>query len=316
MCGLAGLLYKQTSGDGDLGQPILTMLDVLGSRGVDGTGIALYGPSRSDRLVARVRLGGSDDPQVQANRAVQRVAALARVVSADVQHDYLRLELSSKRDVAELAAAIEGSAPEVLVFSLGESLEIVKQVGPADALRERYELDHYRGTHGIGHTRLATESRVDVAHCHPFWARPFPDVAVVHNGQLTNYHKMRRRFEMRGVQFHTENDSEFIAIYLADKLAAGASLEDALKESLDELDGTFTYLVSTTEGIGLARDAFATKPLVLAETDRWVALASEEIALRRAISEPFDTEEPTARTVRVWRHPGVATALTPVGAHG
>jgi glutamate synthase domain-containing protein 1 len=316
MCGLAGLLYKQAPGEGDLGQPILAMLDVLGSRGVDGTGVALYGPSRRDRLVARVRLGGSADPRVQADRAVQRVSALARVVSAEVQDDYLRLELSSTCGVAELAAAIEEADPGLLVFSLGERLEIVKQVGTADALRERYGLDRYRGTHGIGHTRLATESRVDVAHCHPFWARPFPDVAVVHNGQLTNYHKLRRRFEMRGVRFYTENDSEFIAIYLAHKLAAGASLEDALKDSLDELDGTFTYLVSTPEGIGLARDAFATKPMVLAETDRWVALASEEIALRRAIHEPFDTAEPTARTVRVWRHPGVAAVLTPVGARG
>jgi glutamine phosphoribosylpyrophosphate amidotransferase len=193
-------------------------------------------------------------------------------------------------------------------------MEIVKQDGPAAALRERYGLDCFRGTHGIGHTRLATESRVDVAHCHPFWARPFPDIAVVHNGQLTNYHKMRRRFEMRGVRFYTENDSEFIAIYLAHKLAAGASLEAAMHDSLDELDGTFTYLVSTPEGIGLARDAFATKPMVIAETERWVALASEETALRRAFREPFDTEEPSARTVRVWRHPGVAAALAPVGA--
>jgi glutamate synthase domain-containing protein 1 len=315
MCGLAGLLYKQAPDEGALGEPILTMLDVLGSRGVDGTGVALYGPARADRLVARVRLGGTDDSRVQAERAVQRVGAVARVVAADLQEDYLRLDLSSQRDVAELAAAIEGSDSGTMVFSLGPRMEIVKQVGPAQALRERYGLDHFRGTHGIGHTRLATESRVDVAHCHPFWARPFPDIAVVHNGQLTNYHKMRRRYEMRGFRFYTENDSEFIAIYLAQKLADGASLEDALKASLDELDGTFTYLVSTPEGIGLARDAFATKPMVLAETDRWVALASEEVALRRAIPEPFDTEEPSARTVRVWRHAGVA-ALTPVGARG
>jgi glutamine phosphoribosylpyrophosphate amidotransferase len=195
-------------------------------------------------------------------------------------------------------------------------MEIVKQVGPADVLRKRYELDGFRGTHGIGHTRLATESRVDVAHCHPFWARPFHDIAVVHNGQLTNYHKMRRLFEQRGVRFYTENDSEFIALYIAHKLAAGASLEEALRDSLEDFDGTFTYLVSTPEGIGLAKDAFATKPMVIAETDRWVALASEEIALRLAMREPFDTEEPSARSVRVWLRPAVAAALTPVGARG
>ena len=117
------------------------------------------------------------------------------------------------------------------------------------------------------------------------------------------------------MRFYTHNDSEFIAIYLAHQLAAGASLEDAMRQSLDEFDGTFTYLVSTPEGIGLVRDPFATKPMVLAENDRWVALASEEVALRRAIAEPFDTEEPASRTVRVWRHAGVE-APVPVGARG
>jgi len=281
MCGLAGLLYKQAPGEGVVGQPILTMLDVLGSRGVDGTGVALYGEVQRGQLVARVRLGGPDDPGAQAERVVKRVAAVGRVVGADVQDDYLRLVLSSTRETTELAAAIEGQEPGVLVFSIGQRMEIVKQVGTARTLRERYGLAGFRGTHGIGHTRLATESRVDVAHCHPFWARPFPDIAVVHNGQITNYHKMRRLFEMRGFRFYTENDSEFIALYLAHKLAAGASLEAALEDSLGDLDGTFTYLVSTPEGIGLAKDAFATKPMVIAETDRWVALASEEVALRR-----------------------------------
>src|SRR5262249_31691716 len=168
MCGLAGLLYKQAPGEGALGEPILTMLDVLGSRGVDGTGVALYGPRRGERLVARVRLGGSDDPRVQAERVVQRVGALARVVAADLQEDYLRLDLTSQHGAAELATAIERSDPRTLVFNLGPRMEIVKQVGPAQALRERYKLDHFRETHGIDHTHLATESRVDVAHYHPF----------------------------------------------------------------------------------------------------------------------------------------------------
>src|SRR5207244_6581793 len=127
MCGLAGLLFKQAPGEGDLGQPILTMLDVLGSRGLDGTGVALYGPARRGRVVARVRLGGADDPRAQADRVAKRVAAVGRVVAADVQDDYLRLELSSSRDSTELASAIEGQDPGVLVFSLGEALEIVKQ---------------------------------------------------------------------------------------------------------------------------------------------------------------------------------------------
>ena len=130
------------------------------------------------------------------------------------------------------------------------------------------------GTHGIGHTRMATESRVDIAHSHPFWARPFPDIAVVHNGTITNYHQLRRRLEMKGHRFSTGNDSEVIAVYVADKLQQGESLEDALKASISALDGTFAYLISTDRGIGLARDQFATKPLLYAENDELVVLSS------------------------------------------
>ena len=147
-----------------------------------------------------------------------------------------------------------------------------QDVGTPVAMDERHGISRLSGTHGVGHVRMATESRVDISHAHPFWAYPFTDVTVVHNGQLTNYHGMKREFESRGHVFQTENDSELIAVYLADKLAGGAELNSALEASLDDLDGTFTYLVSTRDGMGYAKDRWSAKPLVLMETGSVVAI--------------------------------------------
>ncbi len=145
------------------------------------------------------------------------------------------------------------------------------------------------------------ESRVDVNHSHPFWARPFADIALVHNGHITNEHRLKRQLAARGHRFFTGNDSEVLAVYIADKLEQGAALEDALRDSVSELDGTFAYLVSTADGIGLARDPFGTKPLLWAETDDFVVLASEEIAIRAAFPEDGLTpQELGAAEVRSW----------------
>ena len=152
--------------------------------------------------------------------------------------------------------------PGVIIHSIGESSEIVKDVGTASDMNAKHHLANLTATHGICNVRRATESVVDISHAHPFWAYPFPDVTVVHNGQLTNYHTMKRRYEDNGHHFLTHNDSELIAVYLADKMANGESLENALKASLDDLDGTFTYLVSTRDGIGYAKDQWSAKPLV------------------------------------------------------
>ena len=147
---------------------------------------------------------------------------------------------------------------------------------------------------------MATESRVDISHAHPFWAYPFPDVTVVHNGQLTNYHSMKRSYEDQGHHFQTQNDSELIAVYLADKLSKGSSLNDALKESLMDLDGTFTYLVSTQNGLGYAKDQWSAKPLVTMETEDVVAIASEEVALRSVMSQEIDRLEPQESEAMTW----------------
>lgn len=315
MCGVAGFLYKDAQRSGPVGQTILRMLDVLGSRGVDGTGVALYGVGSRElevgsnstnsllptpTFVARIKLGGRGGAEEQAARIAGRLEGLGTVQQAEVRHDYLRLVIATSDDVATLAAAVERDDPGVEVFSIGHSMEIVKQVGAAQVLRDRYCLSTFQGTHGIGHTRLATESRVDISHCHPFWARPYADVAVVHNGQITNYRKLRRLMEMRGIHFCTDNDSEIIALYIAEQLEGGATLQEALERSIDDLDGTFTYLISTAQGIGMAKDFFATKPLIVAETPEWVAVASEEVALCETFDGALVTYQPPAREVQVW----------------
>ena len=153
----------------------------------------------------------------------------------------------------------------------------------------------------MGHTRLSTESRVDLSHSQPFWGHGFPDLAIVHNGHITNYHQLRRRYEQRGVHFYTENDSEVVAIYLADQLTKGADFKQALEGMLRDLDGSYSCLVATERQMGFVKDPFALKPLVMTETDEFVAVATEEIAIRAALPGTYAVREAQVKEVRVWQ---------------
>ena len=186
------------------------------------------------------------------------------------------------------------------VLSLGRSLEIIKDLGDAESVAGQYKLGGLTGTHAIGHVRMATESDVDISGAHPYWAYPFSDVAVVHNGQLTNYHQWRRRLERAGHRFHSDCDSEIIAVYLAERMAQDDSLEEAMRRSLSELDGVFTYICVTEDALGMAKDELAAKPLVLYEADDMVALASEEIAIRAVVDREIYTYDPFEGEVMVW----------------
>ena len=161
--------------------------------------------------------------------------------------------------------------------------------------------DRFTSTHGLGHVRLATESDVKPESAHPFWATGFADVAIVHNGQITNYWKMRRRLEQRDFEFRTDNDSELIAVYLADKLSQGIALQEALKTSIDDLDGTFSFLVSTKDEIGYAKDRLAVKPMIMYENDDLIAVASEEVSLNRLFpGQALNTKEPPPGSYNTW----------------
>jgi glutamine phosphoribosylpyrophosphate amidotransferase len=159
-----------------------------------------------------------------------------------------------------------------------------------------------KGTHAIGHTRLSTESRIDLSHSQPFWGR-VPEVATVHNGHITNYHRLRRIYEQRGVRFYTENDSEIIGIYLRDRMSLGDSFEEAIHASQRDFDGSYCYLAASESTFAYVKDGFGFKPLVIAETDEWVAIATEEIALRSTLGENFSTLEPPASSIQMWPVP-------------
>ena len=276
------------------------MLDSLAHRGRDSSGVTIVGEETESDLIIRIWTedeARAPDVLARAEDVVRNAGGVAR--SRSSWGGFLRLTVDYKGDVSTLAEALLGTEG-VELHSIGRVSEVVKDVGTASAMDGKHAVRRLRGTHGIGHVRMATESKVDISHAHPFWAYPFPDVTVVHNGQLTNYHKLRRRFEDRGHQFQTGNDSELIAVYLADKLAGGDTLDQALGDSLSDLDGTFTYLVSTAEGLGYAKDRWSAKPLVTMETADVVAIASEEIALRSVFSEEIKRIEPQEKEVMTW----------------
>jgi hypothetical protein len=208
--------------------------------------------------------------------------------------------MSYDGDLMEFSKSVE-SIEMVEILSIGKSLELVKDIGDAAVVSKQYGLDKIKGTHAIGHTRMATESGVDIRSAHPFWGYPFSDVSVVHNGQLTNYWNNRRKLENKGMRFMSECDSELIAVYLAQKMRSEATLEEGMRDSLTELDGVFTYLVATKDSLGMAKDTMAAKPMVLYESDDLVALGSEEIAIRTLLPQEIDTYDPYDGEVKVWQ---------------
>ena len=308
MCGIAGVIHRD--GPSDLGTEITRMLQSMKHRGPDSTGYALYGPP-DDLIVVRFMLaepkeygGFGVEERLERNRAEveSRLAKIgADVATIDSATGYaFRATIRYEGELKPLADYLE-DIPGCEVLSLGNSLEIVKDLGDAESVEVQYGLGKIRGTHGIGHVRMATESDVDLASAHPYWAYPFADVAVVHNGQLTNYHQWRRRLERSGHRFQSECDSEIIAVYLAEKLESGLTLETAMKGSLDDFDGVFTYLVATDNELGIAKDEMAAKPLVLFESDDLVAMASEEMAIRALVGQEVVTRDPFEREVLTWQ---------------
>jgi glutamate synthase domain-containing protein 1 len=302
MCGITGILFKHPERTGPVGRIQVEMLQALHRRGPDSTGVALYGRAEEGYLLrARTRPDGANgDARIERARAA--IESLATVRDLAPTPGGVSANLSFEGELAALADGVEAAEETLDVLSLGHSMQIVKEVGSAEELERAYEISSFVGGHAIGHTRMATESRVDTLHSHPFWARPFADIALVHNGHVTNEHKWRRRLEQRGHRFLTDNDSEVVAAYLADQLERGEDLDEVLARSVRELDGSFSYLVSTADGIGFARDQFGLKPLLLAETDEYVVLASEDIAIRAAFpDDDISPRELAAGEARSWR---------------
>ena len=310
MCGIAGIIRRGSPGN--IGGEMTSMLQSLKHRGPDSTGFAVYGVPEENQFVMRFKVAEQEDlnsgfdihQQIKDRRAIvdSRLEEMgAEIISQDTVTEYaFRYTFRKEGDLRRLADYIE-DVDGAEILSLGSALELVKDLGDAGVVSGQYNLGNFNGTHGIGHSRMATESDVDIRSAHPYWAYPFNDVAVVHNGQLTNYWNWRRSLEHRGHRFMSNCDSELIAVYLADKMDRGFELEGAMQDSLEELDGVFTYVVATSDCLGMAKDLMAAKPMVLYESDDFVALASEEVAIRSIFPHEIDTFDPYEGEVRVWQ---------------
>ncbi len=310
MCGIAGLIHRD--GAATVGKEMTAMLQSLRHRGPDSTGFAVYGVSADNEYIMRLKLAEQEDltkdhhihqkireRQAQVHSSLEEMGAQVLDVSEPTDYAF-RYRLRYSADTRKLAERIE-QVDGAEVLSFGSALELIKDLGDATQVSTQYDLGKFRGTHGIGHTRMATESDVDIRSAHPYWAYPYNDIAVVHNGQLTNYWIMRREMERRGHRFMSNCDSELLAVYTANNLEQGATLEDSLKASIKEIDGVFTYVVATETELGMAKDTMAAKPMVLYESDALVALASEEVAIRTLMPREIDTSDPYDEEVRVWR---------------
>lgn len=310
MCGIAGLIHRGKRSD--IGAEMTAMLQSLKHRGPDSTGFALYGSPEDNRYVMRFKVAEQEDmrkgleihDQVIERREMidQRLAKLGvQMIDKEQKTEYAhRYTFAYDGDMRKLADWVE-STPNAEILSIGRALELVKDLGDAADVSNQYDLSTFTGTHAIGHTRMATESDVDIRSAHPYWAYPFNDVSVVHNGQLTNYWTFRREMERRGHRFVSNCDSELIAVYIADRIDQGDDLETAMWRSVDELDGVFTYLVATSDQLGMAKDVMAAKPMVLYESDDFIGLASEEVAIRSIFPNEIETWDPYEGEVRVWR---------------
>ena len=295
MCGIVGLFAKTSEIEDRLGAYLGAMLVQMSSRGPDSAGVAVYrdpAPAGSTKLVVysaeptedwsalaealRDRFGTCEQPERRASHAV----------------------LVVEGEVDDVSGWVHDERPDLRVMSAGRVIEIYKEVGLPPTFAERFRLEEFVGSHGLGHTRMATESRVTTEGSHPFSTGL--DLCLVHNGSLSNHNRLRQRLRREGIEFRTENDTEVAAGYLAWRLREGASLQEALEGCLDDLDGFYTFLCGTADGFAVLRDPIACKPAVMAETDEWVAMASEW----RAIAVL-----PGAAEARAWEpEPGVVYA--------
>jgi methylamine---glutamate N-methyltransferase subunit A len=270
MCGIVGLFAKAPEIEESLGARLAAMLAQMGDRGPDSAGVAVYrdpAPGGSCKLT----LFSPDPLQDWEALAAELEAAFGGSSAPEVRASHAVLVVSA--DAPEAEGWIRRAHPELRVMSAGRTIEIYKEVGRPEEFVRQFALEDLRGSHALGHTRMATESRVTTEGSHPFSTGH--DLCLVHNGSLSNHNRLRERLRREGIDFQTENDTEVAAGYLAWRLREGASLEEALEGCLTDLDGFYTFLVGTEDGFAVLRDPIACKPAVLAETGEWVAMASE-----------------------------------------
>jgi len=298
MCGIVGLFLKDKSLEPKLGAMLTDMLITMTDRGPDSAGIAIYGTDEDSNTKLTVQ---SNNPDVDFDQLDKTLSEATNTqVSMRVKDTHAVLEVPDEH-VDEVRTALAELRPNVRVMSAGDTMEIYKEVGLPKDVAERFALTEMSGSHGIGHTRMATESAVTTMGAHPFSTGS--DQCLVHNGSLSNHNSLRRKLIRDGIAFETDNDSEVAAAYLTHKMNHGSNLGEALESSLDDLDGFFTFVVGTKDGFGVVRDPIACKPAVMAETNQFVAFGSEYRAL---VNLPGIGQarvwEPEPATVYFWEH--------------
>jgi methylamine---glutamate N-methyltransferase subunit A len=291
MCGIVGLFAKDAALEAELGAHMATMLASLGDRGPDSAGFAVYTPPIDGALKLTLRGPPGYDFRALAERLPESIGIDPRST-----HAVLAVPATEESVARETLATL---APELVVVGTGHRMELFKEVGPPVEVAHRFHLECMQGSHGIGHTRMATESAVTIDGAHPYSTGP--DQCLVHNGSLSNHNQIRRELHRQGYRFATENDTEVAAVYLTAKLHTGLSLQAALQEALHDLDGFYTFVVGTETGFAVLRDPIACKPAVMAETDRFVAFGTEYRALVDLPGiEQACVWEPEPATVYVW----------------
>ena len=296
MCGIVGLFLKDPKLEPKLGAMLTDMLITMTDRGPDSAGIAIYsgGTDGLGKITVQSARPDADFKNLDGDLH----AAIGQPVAMLVKSTHAVLEVPMDQ-IDAARSALAHLRPDIKIMSVGDSIEIFKEVGLPKDVASRFDVSKMKGTHGIGHTRMATESAVTTMGAHPFSTGP--DQCLVHNGSLSNHNGLRRELIRKGMTFETQNDTEVAAAYVSQKLKEGEDLGKALESGLDDLDGFFTFVVGTKNGFGVVRDPIACKPAVMAETDEYVAFGSEYRALVNLPGiENARVWEPEPATVYFW----------------
>lgn len=301
MCGIVGLFLKDRALEPQLGQLLSDMLITMTDRGPDSAGIAIYGAALEGREKVTVQ---SPDPAADFEGLAEALEGSGLDAQVRVKSTHAVIDVAA--DQAGLVRTIVAALrPNIRIMGSGRSVEIYKETGLPTDVVARFGIRAMQGTHGIGHTRMATESAVTTLGAHPFSTGS--DQCLVHNGSLSNHNNLRRELVREGMSFETQNDTEVAAAYISAEMAKGKDLGEALTGALDDLDGFFTFVVGTQSGFGVVRDPIACKPAVMAETDQYVAFGSEYRALVNLPGiETARIWEPEPATVYFWDHANAA----------
>ena len=292
MCGIVGLFLKDKALEPQLGSLLTDMLITMSDRGPDSAGIAIYRDANDATAKITVQ---SADPDADFAGLDGALGAAVTVIDT---HAIITVSAS---EVDATLDKIRADHPGLRIMSRGDAIEIYKEVGLPKTVAERFDIPTRSGSHGIGHTRMATESAVTTLGAHPFSTGA--DQCLVHNGSLSNHNRLRRKLARQGVHVQTENDTEVAAAYLTYRMQNGDDLGQALNAGLDDLDGFYTFVVGTKDGFGVLRDPIACKPAVLAETDQYVAFGSEYRALVNLPRiDAAKVWEPEPATAYFWTH--------------